>query len=589
MPQSTRFRASEVISREIQTFKGKIKITDVAGFDHYDTVDKINNYKNDTFHKNTEEGAIFWNLAKPRIPHFVKKFKLKPRNFRMYAKGNNSFFASWIINQKFQYWARESGFAIDLEDLKVNASEYGTAIMKLVDEGSVDTIYDEEVDKYNFKPCYLSRLYYDTAVEWIINSNIIEVHHMTEFDLRQKMSVWDLKEEDIEHIKKYATKVTGTEADMVITKYIIFERHGEYKEDKDGWYDEKEKPVYMRHVLCGEGDNEKILFKEKMERKDCPYYDFPIGGYDGHHLREGVYARLFDLQKRVNQLVNENKQASTIASLLLFKSEEEDLYGKNLIQQAISGQVLNTRDLEQVGIDNRYLQGFLNELLLIEKQADALCMTPDVASTKDPENSPVRTRILNINEINSAFDTIRDRIALKLVKIMLDKIMPAQVAEWNKEDLIEISSNFQDIKIYDFYVLNYKLRQYIKKAFKEGRNPTEEEKAQFLEKESYRMNVEGRQLKGMKGFFNFDYGFYMNPTNSDMDRGQQNEIIDWAMELFMANPAIVNHPLYQYKLEMNNIPPFMMSMGEAQQYGQQQQGQPAQTPQKDKLLDQVNE
>ncbi len=584
------YRVSELTEKEIQTYKRVINISDTQTFDHYDTINRINNYKNDKFHKNTEADTIFWNLAKPRVPHFVKKINLKPRNFRMYAKGNLHSMSSWIINQRFQKWGKDSHFTLDLEDLKHNVAEYGEAVMKLVDQGSVETLEGENIDKYNLKRCHFTSIYYDTTVEDIIESqSIIEKHELSEAQIRKKMKAWGLEEEDIDHIKKHADTVKGTEGAVGIKKYILYERHGWFNEGENEMYDSRKKPEYTRHVFIGKGDNELILYKEKMDVEDCPYLDFHGGNYDGRHLRVGVYERLFQIQKRANQLVNENKQASTIASLLLFKSMEDDLTGVNLIAKAQSGQIIKTADLQQIGIDNRFLQNFLNELLMIEKQADQLCMTPDVASTKDPENSPVRSRILSINEISSAFETLRTRIAFKLSEVLIKRILPSLVAEWNKEDMFEISTNVEDVRIYDFYFIQNQLTAFIKEEFKKGRNPSPEEQQAFLASQTERLNIEGRRIKNLKGYFNFDYGLYMNPDDSDMDRGQMNEIIFNALSMFQANPAITSIPLFRQYLEMNNIPSFRLSVGEMQQFGQTQSQKPETAPKRDKLLSEVNQ
>ena len=585
-----RWRISELISQEKDAFKRTIQISKTKTFDHYDTIDKVNNYRNDEFHLNTEADTIFWNLAKPRIPHFVKKINLKPRNFRMYAKGNLHYIYSWIINQFFQKWGRESHFTLDLEDLKSATSEYGSCAMKLIDKGSVETLEGESIDKYNLNRCNLATLFFNTKVENIIESTIIEDHEMLEAQIRTKMKAWNLDEADIEHIKKHSEIVGGSEHNAALIEYKVQERHGYYKPDADGWYDEKEKTVYMRHVITGAGDQELVLYKEEMDIEECPYSDYHVGSYDGRWLRVGVYERLFNLFKRVNELVNENRTASKIASLLLFRSQEDDLTGENLINEAISGQVIDSADLEQIGITNQFLGEFLNEMLLIEKHADQLTLTPDVASTKNPDNAPVRSRILAINEINSSFETTKTRIAFKLSEVLVKRILPSLVAEWNKQDIFEIANNAEDVRIYDFFVMQTKLHNFLKEAFARGVNPSPEAQAEFIEKQQTRLNIEGRKMK-VKGAFNFKYGLFMAPDDSDIDKAQMNEIITQGLAMKQGNPAIVLDPLFQFYMEFNNAPPFRMSAQEVAQQveGQAQGGQAPQPNKPDKLLSQVSE
>lgn len=581
-------KITELIEQEIQSFKGSIWISENNSFDHYDTIEKINNYRNDKFHKNTEADVIFWNDAKVALPYFNKKLRLKQKNFKMYSKGENNFYQGWIANMRWQSWARESGFTLDLEDLKETVAIYGTVIMKLVSKESAKTIDDEEIDKYNLEPCYFTNLYYDTSVENIIDSVIIERHEMTEMQLRSKSQNWRESGKDtIKQAIKNADVVKGTSADNVITKFIIYERTGEYKKDLDN---DNEKPKYMQFYVCGSGDKEVILFKRELKKKDCPYIDFHLTAYQGRHLRVGIYERLFPIFQRRNRLVNENAEASKIASLLLLKSQENDMKDINILQQAKSGMVLDTQDLEQIEINNRYFQYFISEMTLLDRQRDLLCMTPEVSTGNLPADATVRGQILSANEVTTAFEPTVDRIGFRMVRVLMDKIMPAIVAEWNKEDIIEISESEYDVRVYDFYAMKYLLNKWIGQQSALGKNPTPEEQQAFIQNETMKMNIEGRRVKKMKGFFNFKYGFYMNPTGAIENKERKNEAYQVAMGMVQSNPAIVNMPLFRQFLEDNNIEPFRFTQEEIQNFQQtQQRTAPTGQKQPDKLLGAVKE
>ena len=43
----SKIKITELIEQEIQSFKGTIWISENNSFDHYDTIEKINNYRND--------------------------------------------------------------------------------------------------------------------------------------------------------------------------------------------------------------------------------------------------------------------------------------------------------------------------------------------------------------------------------------------------------------------------------------------------------------------------------------------------------------------------------------------------------------
>jgi hypothetical protein len=51
--------------------------------DHHETIKRINLYQNNKFLECNDEGAIFWNLATPHVPHFAKNIDINNKNFRV--------------------------------------------------------------------------------------------------------------------------------------------------------------------------------------------------------------------------------------------------------------------------------------------------------------------------------------------------------------------------------------------------------------------------------------------------------------------------------------------------------------------------
>lgn len=580
---------SDLINQEIASFKGQINISETSTFDHYDTIQKINNYRNNKFHSNSDADDIFWNLAKARMPYFLKKLRLKQKNFKMYAKGDNNFYQGWIANMRFQKWARESGFTLDLEDLKENVAIYGTVVMKLISKEDARTLDDEKISKFNLEPVFFTNLFYDTSTPDIINSTVIEYHEMTELQLRSKQGIWDESGPNtIQKALEQAKIVQGTSADNVLTKYIIYERWGEYKDDMN---DIEEKVKYRQYFVCGEGDKEvKLYKKDANKKKDFPYIDFHLNAYQGRHLRVGVYERLFELFKRINRLINENAQASAIASLLLMSSSEEDLVGVNLLDQSVSGQIVDTKDLKQIGITNNDFNAFASELSIIDRQADLLCMTPEVSTGNLPADATVRGQILSANEITSAFETSVDRIGFKVSKVLLEKIIPSQVAGWNKEDIVEIAEYEIDIRIYDFKFATSKLNEWLEDQFEKGNNPTPEQQKAWVDRMITRLNVEGRKVTNMKGFFDFEFGFYMNPTGYNENKERKNETSTNAINMILSNPNVTKLPIFRQLLEDNNITPFRLTDEEiAELLTTSEGGAKVAQAKSDELLSQVKE
>lgn len=560
-------RITDIIQQEITTFKKPVSILNGITFDHYDIIKRINLYMNDEFYECTEDGAIFWNIAKSRSPHFAKKIDLDTKNFKIEAQGDNNFYQGWIINLRFQRWCRDSGFALDLNDLSEGLADYGSLVMKLVD-----------TDKgKKLKECDFMKLYFDTTAETLDGQTVIEEHEMTEAQIRDKG--WN----NIEDALKNADKVKETDKEGMITKYCIYERVGYFKKKEDT------KPVFRHTIVCGSGDKEVILYEKDIKPEKSPYFDFHISKYRGRFLRVGVYERLFQLQERVSTLVNENAANSAIASLLLMRSTDKRLIGKNVLQEAISGMILDTDDLSQIDITSTYLNGFLAEMNLMEIQADKLCMTSDFVTGDDlPKGITFRGQAAMTNAATSSFKNARDRVGFSLFRVIIDHILPDEVARWNDEDVFEIAGSDRDVQIYDEVALKFKTADFIKQGWAQGQPPTPQEIEQYQRELVNEFETKGRRIEGLKDFFNFKYGFVMNPTGENVNKEQKNDVYFNALQMYQMNPNIANNPIFKQYLEDNGIPPFKINQDQIDKFMQTNTGSAAPVNRQDKLSAQID-
>ncbi|CAN8142791.1 hypothetical protein THIOSC15_770001 [uncultured Thiomicrorhabdus sp.] len=271
---------------------------------------------------------------------------------------------------RFKKWVRDERFALTLDDTSTGIATFGSSVWKKFKDNNGNTKL-EEAD--------LRNLYFDPTVKNLIDSPVVELHYMSEMQIRSKYP------KKAEEIIKYATKARDDEDNESETedpKYIIWERCGEF-------IDEKQKITYRWMIGAGQGDKEVIIVDEEL-KMDCnnkpkgfKYFDFHGERVKGRWLGLGVVERLFHLQEEMNTIVNQNAEASNIASLLLFRTEDTNISG-NILQQAQSGQILNSPDLQQLSLDNRFINEFLNQVRRINQDADtpvAVASTVIITST----------------------------------------------------------------------------------------------------------------------------------------------------------------------------------------------------------------
>lgn len=565
---------SEIIQTEIQNYEeGGIEITPGYRFSQYDTINRINLYLNNRFQDLNDPTAIFWNLSNDRRILFAKSIDADSKDFYVNGRGVANWFQSWIINVRFKKWVKDTRFALTLDDTSESTATYGSSVWKKCKTSKGITL----------KEVNLTNLYFDQTVENIIESPVVELHYLSEVQIRAK---YPEKASEVVVKAKEARDNEDNESETTVEQYEIWERWGAYEVDG--------KDKYMHFIGAGYGDFETILLEEEIKvnsdgmPKEFPYFDFHVGKYNKRWLRLGVVERLFDLQEQANTLVNQNAEANSIASLLLFRTSDAETNG-NILQSAVSGQIINTQDMQQLGIDNRALNDFLAQLQNIERQADALCfINESISGETPPSGVPFRSLAVSTNAARSTFKYIKTSIVEKMGYILQEQILPDVMKEWNREDTIEISEDENDIRIYDERVIDKAVQLFKKDKAKKNLAVAEEDIEFVREETRKRLERSKRVEKVGNKFFDFEWGISMNPTGESVDKNVQNAAIDGALEMMIQAPAVVNTPLFKQKLENNGINPFRLTVQE-QEALQPAQPKKVEAPAPDKLSQLISE
>lgn len=558
---SDNMKLSIYIEQQLKNFKLPYCFEDKQTIDRQKIIKRINYYKRDKFLECEDNEAIFYNIISTRVPHFKKNIIINIKELYPEGRGEYNQFQSWITKVRFRKWARDTFFSNDLDTLATHLTDYGECVLKI----------SQTEDGKDILPCNLRMIHFDRTVEFQ-HSDKIEVHELTEMQIRKKSDVWNNIDDIIEN-----GEVVNEDG---VKKYRLYEFWGHYKEDDTA------KLKFIHRIITGSGDKEIEVFDFKDAKEDKPiYYYFKL-----NEERIGLYERLFILQELTNKRVNQNDEAQAIASLLLLRSNDPNTKG-NVLRDAISGQIVNSSDLEQIGIDNRALNGYLAELSIIEQQADKLCMTPEVITGQDmPSGTPFRSTAALINKAVKAFVSVRTNIAGTIIQMLEKEIFPFVVKNWDNE-FLEIADNDNDIMEYDKRVSKYLLNDWVSQVRNNtGRFPSMEkiEEKKVLILQSFEDN--GRRIFIDKGFFNWDYGFIYNATNEIEDRSQQNDVMTNLLNIKVNSPAMANDPLFRQMAEKNGVSAVKISQEQIQELMQSKEpGQPVKlknTP--DKLMSSID-
>ena len=486
-------------------------------YNQRDLVRKINFYINNKYTQR-DDTAIFWNMSTPRIPHFSKLLQFDTKDFLPMGEGEYNFYQAWILKIKAKEWFRDEKFYQTLNDLAQGISTYGSIIWKVVTEEGVNQL----------KECKLENLYFDQATEKIEDADLVEKHYLTRNALMGKMDIWT----DVEKVLE-KEKDNGTIELWEYTGYLYEDGQNNYK-----------------HIIgYGSGDDYTELWNEPIKKEDCPYELFRLGRYNGRALGIGVVERLFEIQERTNELINQNAESTRIASLLLFKSANMDLTG-NVLEQAINGQIVPDESFEQVGIQNTGLNQFIQELQLLNQQADRLCMTPEIIQG---ESSPSSATFRGLAVVNSAaenaFTIYRQNLGEQVSDVLMQWIFPDVIKGWNKGMIVEIAQDDVDVEMYDKAVKNWMAKE----KMLNGEQLSTEILDNIEEQVTGELKTKGRKVEVPKDWFNFKFGFKLMPTSETGDKLQINDAMFNALQMTGANPTLTDIPLFRQYLENNGI------------------------------------
>lgn len=542
---------------EIVEGKGANSIQPIL-FNQRETLRKINFYINNRYTERDDD-AIFWNISNPRITHFAKLISPDTKDFYPYGMGQHNFLQAWALRKKVRKWFDDEQFYKILNDTAEGESTYGSTVWKKYKEDGEICVKESRLDN----------LYFDQAIEWLEDTDIVELHDLTIHDLWEKDGAWDNIQQVFNKNKK-------------AKRFEVWEFTGYWQEKDD------EKPLYKHVIGQGYGDEEIILWSEDLEEDECPYLDFHLGRYRGRWLRMGVVERLFDLQERANQLVNQNAAATEISSLLLLKSNNADISG-NVLEQAVNGQIIGDESLAQIAIQNVGLAQFIQEMNMINSQADKICLTPEIVQG---EASPSNTTFRGIVVVNAgavtAFKNYRQDLFEKIANFLLEDVFPSLVKKWSREKMIEMAEDDEDVEAYDKAVVEYAKRQ----ALLNGNLITPELEAEITGNVQENIKKIGRRIELEDDFFNFKWGFKMMATDETVDKSAQNDAYFNALQMIGANPTLGDIPLFKQYLENNGISPQKMSPSQKQELQQVAQSGANQMPeprQPDKLLTQAQQ
>lgn len=381
----------------------------------------------------------FFNIVKNPSKVFSKSIDFDTKHINILTAGGGSPEKTWYFERDLKHWMKDRQFGEVLNRIFMELPIFGSVVLKIID-GKIHF-----VDLRNY-------IVEQSADSLDVANYIIEKHPYTvmEFKKVAKEMNWD-KTKVKEAIDKFR--------EMKDVKHImVYERYGEAQDSEGNW---DYRRIYIADVGVSEEDeHQKVNFPYKGVELDStiiekhPYWEFHLEKIPGRWLGVGVVESLFEPQIRENELANLQAKASYWRGIVLFKSLDPGMGGKNLVTDSRNGDVLDTSagDLNQLDISDRNLAFFNEETQKWLANRDELTFSFDVIQGERlPSGTPLGSARLAAAMAGSYFDQIRETIALRVKEMLYAVILPQFEKEQSKEHILRIAGEDLD-KVQDMII-----------------------------------------------------------------------------------------------------------------------------------------
>lgn len=600
-------------------------------FNQYRTIQRIHYYINSQFESGPKDekgnDKFFHNIINHRNAHATKNIDLDTKDLRVKTKQENKYWFSWIMRMEVGEWMKESYFSKHLNQLSEDLPRFGSVVWKKVKVKNPVTgqVYTSvcNVD--------LRNLIVDQQANTLRDSQVVaerivmtasQVQRMADEGGWDKEKVNELLQQQALNVRKKAYVESTNVANSgdysvtdVLPSFDIYEVWGwvprsylpadlqkaSRDEGDDSQVNVTEEPsnhtpsssdqVYVMAILGGleSGGGAKLLFCEEASEADFPYKEAHMRKIEGRWLGFGNTELLFDLQARMNELVNRFFGALRIGSIHLYQTRGKTEH-QNLLSDAEDGDIIrSTHSIDPIATDLRAFNQYETEIKNIDYLADLICNTPEVVTGESmPAATPFRLGAqLGVNAAKF-FEFIRENCGIFISEVMYEWIVPDLLDTLSEEHVIDLIGSTEELQVFfDAYrksLLYNQMKEYILKV---GYLPSPEDMKLVDSLIGDQMKEGTKKIKVDQGFINeddYDYCqfYFIDPTGESEDTGAFIETASNLMQIIASNPAILENPdtrkLLGWIMEAQGISPLRLSSFVAKPANPQAASQDAASP-----------
>lgn len=561
------------IRDERQDFlQNEIEVVPGYNFSQYNTLKKIHLYFTNNYEKGNYEEIggilrkkVFHNLSTWRCEVATKMIDMDVKDFVLVSNNADTDWNVYILEKELKVWLKKNEMGLILNEISRLLPIYGTVVLQKTKKGA------EVVDLRYFYCDQSAKTLNDASY---INKRMLLSHR----DLRKMGKLgWENVDEAIDMFSgKYnqgydlgginqgtssklyweGSSVTKSQA-QAVPLVEVWERYGEVPLS---WFTDKESDeneyVLAKYCVAGVDQTAKnengvilaeeglVLYKEQID--EIPFKEVHYNKIEGRWLGIGIVEMLFENQRRINEVKNQEARANELASIQLFQTLDETIAG-NITTDLNNGDILKVKSLiTPIATESRDMANLVATAENIEEHSNNLTFSRDVVSG---ENAPASATLgavqIQTQQTTAVFDYKKENIGLFLGEFIKDLVFPQIEKELNREHIFRLTGSFSELaKLRNNYATRYSNNRIVE-AVLQGADVTPE-----LQQGLYQLALDDISRMGdkiwtevEKNFFkNLDYEVDIVSTGENRNIYAQINNGNAILQALSADPTILQDP-----------------------------------------------
>lgn len=564
------------IRDERQDFlQNEIEIVPGYNFSQYQTIKKVHLYFNGHYEKGDYEEIngvmrkkVFHNLSNWRCEIATKMIDMDVKDFILVSNKVESDWSVFLLEKELKVWLKKNEMGQILNEISRLLPVYGTVILQKTATGA--------------KIVDLRYLYVDQAAASLEDASYINIRHLLSHKDMRKMGKkgWEDVNQAIELFSgKYAqgydlggvnqssngsnlyyegSSIQKTQAQSA-PLVEVWERYGEVPLS---WFTDKESDsneyVLAKYVVAGVdqavkndegvviGEDGIVLYKEQID--ELPFEEVHYNRTEGRFLGIGIVESLFENQRRMNEVKNQESRANELASIQLFQTPD-DTIASNIMTDLNNGDIIKSKNgITPIATEARNLVGMQKTALDIEEHSNNLTFSRDVISGENPPASATLGAVqLQTQQTTAVFDYKKENIGLFVGCFIKELVFPQIEKELNKEHILRIAGSFDEIqKLRMNYAKNKATRRFAEEVLIKGTKSASQEVYQmFVDSALEDISKMGDKIWAeikKDTFKNIDYDVDIVSTGENRNIYAQINNGNALLQAMAADPTILQDP-----------------------------------------------